>query len=139
MRRRARPSYEKLGGEVIYAGKPYAPIYDAALSACAKGAGAQADPRRVLAIGDGFRTDVFGARRAGLDVLFVAGGIHLADIGDLNSDMQHAARPVRPRGDLAHGGDSDIAALIFIAKVRFRSSAVNDLCPVHFSVQPASC
>src|SRR5579863_8962494 len=67
-------AYEKLGGEVIYAGKPYAPIYDAALAACAEALGRK--PARALAIGDGFRTDVFGAKAAGLDVLFVAGGIH---------------------------------------------------------------
>ena len=30
----------------------------------------------VLAIGDGMRTDIIGAARAGLDVLFVTGGIH---------------------------------------------------------------
>ncbi len=66
--------YETLGGEVTYAGKPYAPIYDAALAACAVALGRA--PKRVLAIGDGFRTDVAGARAGGLDVLFVAGGIH---------------------------------------------------------------
>jgi HAD superfamily hydrolase (TIGR01459 family) len=61
--------YEALGGEVIYAGKPYAPIYEAALAALGA-------PERTLAIGDGFRTDVAGATRMGLDTLFVAGGIH---------------------------------------------------------------
>ena len=66
--------YETLGGEVIYAGKPYAPIYDAALAACAAALGGPA--ACVLAIGDGFRTDVAGARGQNLDVLFVAGGIH---------------------------------------------------------------
>jgi ribonucleotide monophosphatase NagD (HAD superfamily) len=30
----------------------------------------------VLAIGDGMRTDIIGAARAELDVLFVTGGIH---------------------------------------------------------------
>ena len=30
----------------------------------------------MLAIGDGMRTDIAGAARAGLDVLFVTGGIH---------------------------------------------------------------
>ncbi len=40
----------------------------------------------MLAVGDGIRTDIAGARAQGLDALFVANGIHLADIGDLNSD-----------------------------------------------------
>jgi len=67
-------AYEALGGEVAYAGKPHPPIYEAALAACAQALGRK--PARVLAIGDGFRTDVNGARAQGLDVLFVAGGIH---------------------------------------------------------------
>jgi len=66
--------YEALGGDVVYAGKPYAPIYQAALASLARALGRE--PARVLAIGDGFRTDVNGAARQGLDVLFVAGGIH---------------------------------------------------------------
>jgi HAD superfamily hydrolase (TIGR01459 family) len=66
--------YEKLGGETIYAGKPHGPIYQAAMAALAQALGRS--PARTLAIGDGFRTDVQGAKRQGLDVLFVAGGIH---------------------------------------------------------------
>jgi HAD superfamily hydrolase (TIGR01459 family) len=68
--------YEELGGPVIYAGKPYAPIYDRALARAEQIRGAPVDKRRVLAIGDGMRTDILGASRAGLDVLFVTGGIH---------------------------------------------------------------
>jgi HAD superfamily hydrolase (TIGR01459 family) len=68
--------YEELGGSVIYAGKPYAPIYDRALALAQEIRGAPVDKRRVLAIGDGMRTDIVGASRAGLDVLFVTGGIH---------------------------------------------------------------
>jgi HAD superfamily hydrolase (TIGR01459 family) len=68
--------YEGLGGSVIYAGKPYAPIYDRALARAEQIRGAPVDKRRVLAIGDGMRTDILGASRAGLDVLFVTGGIH---------------------------------------------------------------
>jgi HAD superfamily hydrolase (TIGR01450 family) len=70
-------AYEALGGEVIYAGKPYPAIYEVALGACSHALGHK--PKRTLAIGDGFRTDVFGAKAAGLDVLFVAGGIHRDD------------------------------------------------------------
>jgi HAD superfamily hydrolase (TIGR01459 family) len=68
--------YEELGGSVIYAGKPYAPIYERALAFAGQIRGAPFDKRRVLAIGDGMRTDILGASRAGLDVLFVTGGIH---------------------------------------------------------------
>jgi HAD superfamily hydrolase (TIGR01459 family) len=68
--------YEELGGSVIYAGKPYTPIYDRALALADRIRGAPVEKRRVLAIGDGMRTDILGATRAGLDVLFVTGGIH---------------------------------------------------------------
>ncbi|HEY1561445.1 MAG TPA: TIGR01459 family HAD-type hydrolase [Caulobacteraceae bacterium] len=65
--------YEALGGEVIWAGKPYAPIYDLAYEKAGR-----PERRRVLAIGDGLLTDLAGAREQGLDALFVADGIHAA-------------------------------------------------------------
>ena len=68
--------YENLGGSVIYAGKPHAPIYDRAFALAEGVRGAPIAKRRVLAIGDGMRTDIVGAMRAGLDALFVTGGIH---------------------------------------------------------------
>jgi HAD superfamily hydrolase (TIGR01459 family) len=68
--------YEDLGGSVIYAGKPYGPIYDRALARDERARGAPIDKSRVLAIGDGMKTDIIGAAQAELDVLFVTGGIH---------------------------------------------------------------
>jgi HAD superfamily hydrolase (TIGR01459 family) len=68
--------YEELGGSVVYAGKPYTPIYDRALTLAEHLRGAPIEKLGVLAIGDGVRTDIIGASRAGLDVLFVTGGIH---------------------------------------------------------------
>ena len=68
--------YEDLGGSVIYAGKPYRPIYDRALALAEGARGALIDRRRVLAIGDGMKTDIIGARQADVDALFVTGGIH---------------------------------------------------------------
>ncbi len=73
--------YEALGGTVLYAGKPHAPIYDLALSLAARARGRDVDASRVLAIGDGMRTDVAGAVRRGLDCLFVTSGIHRDDTG----------------------------------------------------------
>lgn len=67
--------YEKLGGRVIMAGKPYPPIYDLAYREL-EGLGAKVDKSRILAIGDGVPTDLLGANRQGLDVLFVASGMH---------------------------------------------------------------
>ena len=71
--------YESLGGRAIMAGKPYAPIYDAALAEVERLARRPVDKARVLAIGDGLPTDVIGAERYGLDCLFVTSGIHAAD------------------------------------------------------------
>jgi HAD superfamily hydrolase (TIGR01459 family) len=68
--------YEELGGAVVYAGKPHPPIYDRALALAEQARGAAIDKGRVLAIGDGMKTDIAGAARAGLDALFVTGGIH---------------------------------------------------------------
>ena len=58
------------------AGKPYAPIYDMALKEAAAHLGRPVDPARVLCVGDGLPTDIRGANARGLDVLFVANGIH---------------------------------------------------------------
>jgi HAD superfamily hydrolase (TIGR01459 family) len=68
--------YEDLGGSVIYAGKPHGPIYDRALASAERARGGPIEKPRVLAIGDGMKTDIAGATGAGLDALFVTGGIH---------------------------------------------------------------
>jgi HAD superfamily hydrolase (TIGR01459 family) len=71
--------YEKLGGTVIYYGKPHRPIYDAALAAAGK-------PKKPLAVGDGMFTDLLGANRAGLDVLFIADGVHGEEVEPYTED-----------------------------------------------------
>ena len=70
--------YEEIGGEVVYAGKPYLPIYDRAIAEAERARGARIDRRRILAIGDGMKTDIAGAAAAGIDALFITGGIHRA-------------------------------------------------------------
>jgi HAD superfamily hydrolase (TIGR01459 family) len=71
--------YAALGGQTIMAGKPYAPIYDASYAAAEQQLGRPLDRGRVLAIGDGVATDLAGAAAQGLDALFIAGGIHMAE------------------------------------------------------------
>jgi HAD superfamily hydrolase (TIGR01459 family) len=66
-------AYEALGGQVIYYGKPYLPVYAAALKAAG-------NPKRPLAVGDGLLTDIRGANAAGLEVLFIADGVHGEEI-----------------------------------------------------------
>ncbi|MDP2260588.1 MAG: TIGR01459 family HAD-type hydrolase [Caulobacter sp.] len=68
--------YADMGGEVLMAGKPFAPIYDLCLAEASRLLGRPVDPRRVLCIGDGVHTDVQGAEQQGLDCLFIAKGIH---------------------------------------------------------------
>jgi HAD superfamily hydrolase (TIGR01459 family) len=72
--------YASIGGTVIQAGKPYAPIYERALALAAEAAGTAIDRRRVLAIGDGLNTDVRGGVNNDIDTLFVASGIHRAQL-----------------------------------------------------------
>ena len=68
--------YEKIGGEVIYYGKPKTAIYDY-VRAAMKGA------KKPLAIGDGMHTDIKGANDAGIEALFIADGVHGEDVAEL--------------------------------------------------------
>jgi len=69
--------YAAIGGEVIYYGKPHRPVYDMARAEIAARAPAAS---RFLCIGDGMPTDIKGANEEGLDVLFIADGIHGEDV-----------------------------------------------------------
>jgi HAD superfamily hydrolase (TIGR01459 family) len=73
--------YQTMGGKVLYAGKPYRPIYDMALSKAEKIAGHEVAHDRVMAIGDSVRTDLKGAHTVGIDFLFVTSGIHAEELG----------------------------------------------------------
>jgi HAD superfamily hydrolase (TIGR01459 family) len=73
--------YATMGGEVLYAGKPYRPIYDMALARAEAAAGRRSALDRVLAIGDSVRTDLKGAHTLGIDFLFVTSGIHAEELG----------------------------------------------------------
>jgi HAD superfamily hydrolase (TIGR01459 family) len=73
--------YAGMGGEVLYAGKPYRPIYDLALAKAQASSSRKTALKRVLAIGDSLRTDLAGARGAGVDFLFVTSGIHAGELG----------------------------------------------------------
>jgi HAD superfamily hydrolase (TIGR01459 family) len=74
--------YALLGGRTLIAGKPFGPIYVAAMRAAGEVLGRTVERREVLAIGDGMLTDIKGAADFGLDVLYVSGGIHWRDYGE---------------------------------------------------------
>lgn len=66
--------YEKLGGKVIWYGKPHGAIYD-------HGRALAGTPplEAILAIGDGLQTDILGAARYGIDAVYVSHGIHAGE------------------------------------------------------------
>jgi len=70
--------YESMGGEAIYYGKPYEPIFVAANRELLK----HSAVKRPLVIGDGLETDIAGANRMNFDALFIVGGIHSSLIDD---------------------------------------------------------
>ena len=82
--------YEEDGGKVIYAGKPYAPIYELAEETIAGIAGRKVPRSEILAIGDGIRTDMAGAAEFGLDAVFVASGLHVGPGGEGLDDLRLA-------------------------------------------------
>ncbi len=72
--------YAAMGGMVHMAGKPYQPIYEEAYRLAEEAAGSGLDKSRVLAIGDSVRTDATGAAQFGIDLLFITGSIHAAEL-----------------------------------------------------------
>ena len=73
--------YERMGGKVIWVGKPRPLVYAEAKQALAKALGRMPDTRRILCIGDAFRTDIAGAHAGGHDSLMTLAGIHGHQIG----------------------------------------------------------
>ncbi|MEM9062047.1 MAG: TIGR01459 family HAD-type hydrolase [Pseudomonadota bacterium] len=85
--------YEAAGGEVIYFGKPHLPVYDRCYEVLSElGRGIAKD--RILAIGDGILTDVPGGIAAGLDTIFVTGGLAAQDLGP---DPEHPQQDLLDR------------------------------------------
>lgn len=75
--------YEQLGGSVVYAGKPHRPIYDMAFARFSQIRGVPLPRDRILAVGDGLRTDIRGAAGAGIDSVFISSGVHVS--GELDA------------------------------------------------------
>jgi len=100
--------YRTMGGEVLYAGKPYRPIYEMAVAEAQRAAGREISRKRILAIGDSVRTDLTGAHGFGIDFLFIMGGIHAEELGgrtDLSTDALDdvfAAAGEKPRAVMRH-------------------------------------
>jgi len=98
--------YATMGGDVLYAGKPYRPIYDLALAKAEAALGRKVDAKRVMAIGDSVRTDLKGARAFGIDMLFIAAGIHAEEFGGRDTPKEEEMKTV-----FAAAGDEPTAVM----------------------------
>jgi len=79
--------YEQKGGEVRWHGKPHPEVYRSCFELLHG-----ISPARIAAIGDSLRTDVAGAQAAGIDSIFIAGGIHGEELRvDRQGDMDPEA------------------------------------------------
>ena len=65
--------FEKMGGDVIYFGKPHPEVYNQSINNTDK---------KVLAIGDNLNTDIKGANLLNYDSLLVCNGVHKKEIRD---------------------------------------------------------
>ena len=63
--------FEKMGGEVIYFGKPYAEVYNQSIDNSKK---------RILSIGDNLNTDIMGANLLNYDSMLISSGVHRHEI-----------------------------------------------------------
>ncbi len=63
--------FEKMGGEVIYFGKPFPKVYNQAINN---------EGKRVLSIGDNLNTDIKGANLLNYDSLIISNGVHRDEI-----------------------------------------------------------
>ena len=98
--------YEKLGGKVVYYGKPFPAVYEACLN---KLPGISRN--RVIAVGDNIATDIAGAEKVGIDALLVLGGIHSEELGFI--DGKTLNRPL-VESFLAEQGSKIVAAIPFL-------------------------
>jgi HAD superfamily hydrolase (TIGR01459 family) len=93
--------YERMDGEVFWAGKPHANAYEAARARAEELRGAPVPRERIIAVGDSLRTDLKGAEAFGIAAIFVASGIHREEAmvsGALSpGQLQHLFAPPAPR------------------------------------------
>ncbi len=99
--------YEEMGGEVLYLGKPHLPVYDFVARRLAEIAGRAVPKQKWLVIGDGLKTDILGATRAGLDALLITGGVHEPELADASGTPD----PSRIAQILSRDGLKAVAAM----------------------------
>ncbi|MFV9876062.1 MAG: TIGR01459 family HAD-type hydrolase [Rickettsiales endosymbiont of Dermacentor nuttalli] len=67
--------YSKMGGQIVYFGKPYNAIYEFVVKVANIN-----NKSKILAIGDGLETDILGANKFGIDSLLIAGGMFKTEL-----------------------------------------------------------
>jgi len=70
--------FEKMGGEVIYFGKPFPEVYKQAINN---------ERKRVLSIGDNLNTDIKGANLLNYNSLIISNGVHKDEIKKEGIDL----------------------------------------------------
>ena len=68
--------YKKLGGRVLYFGKPYEEIYKFAKLTIEKNCEKYVEKKKILAVGDNLKTDIHGAQNFNIDSLLILNGIY---------------------------------------------------------------
>lgn len=83
-------AYQAIGGKVLMAGKPYAPIYDLARAKAAALRKSAISDAQILAIGDGPETDILGAANQGFACVYVSGGVrdHVENLAEEAADLR---------------------------------------------------
>ncbi len=84
-------------------GKPYPPIYEAAMRKLSKPLPQSA----ILAIGDGIHTDIVGACAQGFDAIYIASRVNLGDAAEDGFtppmlEALFAGKPFRPAAAMPH-------------------------------------
>ena len=65
--------FEKMGGEVVYFGKPYPEVYNQSINN---------NNKKILSIGDNLNTDIKGENLLNYDSLLISNGVHKNEIKD---------------------------------------------------------
>ena len=73
--------FEKMGGQVVYFGKPHPEVYNQSI---------ENNNKKILAIGDNLNTDIKGANLLNYDSLLICNGIHRDEIE--NKGIQEVAK-----------------------------------------------
>ena len=85
--------YEDLGGDVCWAGKPHRSAFETARWEAERVHRAPIAREKIIAIGDGLRTDIKAAQGMGINAIFITSGIHRNETmvdGEIDSGLMES-------------------------------------------------